>query len=65
MINSHSTATVCPILGLVWFGLVMAQALVPALRRQRQVGLYEFETSLIYRASSRIAREWKRERRQK
>ena len=27
--------------------------LIPALGRQRQVDLYEFETSLIYRASSR------------
>jgi hypothetical protein len=30
--------------------------LIPALRRQRQVGLCEFETSLVYRVSSKIAR---------
>ena len=27
--------------------------LIPALRRQRQVDLYEFKASLVYRASSR------------
>ena len=30
--------------------------LIPELQRQRQVDLCEFETSLVYRASSRIAR---------
>ena len=30
--------------------------MIPALRRQRQVDLSEFEASLIYRASSRIVR---------
>jgi hypothetical protein len=30
--------------------------LTPALRRQRQADLYEFEASLVYRASSRTAR---------
>jgi hypothetical protein len=30
--------------------------LVPELQRQRQVDLCEFETCLVYRASSRIAR---------
>ena len=28
----------------------------PALRRQRQVDLHEFEASLVYRASSMMAR---------
>ena len=27
--------------------------LIPALRRQRQVDLYEFEASLVYRVNSR------------
>jgi hypothetical protein len=31
-------------------------ALIPALRRQRQVDLYELEASLVYRVSSRTAR---------
>ena len=31
-------------------------SLIPALGRQRQADLCEFETSLVYRASSRIAR---------
>ena len=30
--------------------------LIPALGRQRQADLYEFEASLVYRASSRTAR---------
>jgi hypothetical protein len=30
--------------------------LIPALRRQRQLDLYEFETSRVYRVSSRTAR---------
>lgn len=30
--------------------------LIPALRRQRQVDLYEFEANLVYRASSRTAK---------
>jgi hypothetical protein len=30
--------------------------LIPALQRQRQVNIYEFEICLIYRASSRTAR---------
>ena len=30
--------------------------LIPALRRQRQVDLCEFEASLVYRASSRTVR---------
>ena len=30
--------------------------LIPALRRQRQVDVYEFEASLVYRSSSRTAR---------
>jgi len=30
--------------------------LIPALRRQRQVDLFEFKTSLIYRARSRTDR---------
>ena len=30
--------------------------LIPALRRQRQVDLQEFEASLVYRASFRTAR---------
>ena len=34
--------------------------LIPALRRQRQVGLYEFKASLVYRISSRIARATQR-----
>jgi hypothetical protein len=34
--------------------------LVPALRRQRQVGLCEFEASLVYRASSMMARATQR-----
>ena len=34
----------------------MAPTLIPALGRQRQVNLCEFEASLVYRVSSRIAR---------
>jgi hypothetical protein len=34
--------------------------LVPALLRQRQVDLYEFEASLVYRVSSRTARATQR-----
>jgi hypothetical protein len=30
--------------------------LISALRRQKQVGLCEFEASMVYKASSRIAR---------
>ena len=30
--------------------------LIPALERQRQVDLYEFEASLVYRESPRIAK---------
>jgi hypothetical protein len=30
--------------------------LIPALRRQRQVGFYKFKASLIYRVSSKTAR---------
>jgi hypothetical protein len=30
--------------------------LIPALERQKQVDLWEFETSLVYRTSSRTAR---------
>jgi hypothetical protein len=35
---------------------VMGPPLIPALRRQRQVALYDFEASLVYRVSSRTAR---------
>jgi hypothetical protein len=34
--------------------------LIPALWRQRQVGLYEFDASLVYRVSSRIGRATQR-----
>jgi hypothetical protein len=34
--------------------------LIPALGRQRQVDLYEFEDSLVYRVSSRPARSTQR-----
>ena len=34
--------------------------LIPALRRQRQVDLCEFEASLVYRVSSRTARATQR-----
>jgi len=34
--------------------------LILALRRQRQVDLYEFEVSLVYKASSRTARATQR-----
>ena len=34
---------------------------IPALRRQRQVGLCEFEASLVYRVSSRRARTMRRD----
>ena len=34
--------------------------LIPALSRQRQEDLYEFEASLIYKVSSRIARATQR-----
>ena len=30
--------------------------LIPALERQKQVDIYEFKASLVYRASSRTAR---------
>ena len=30
--------------------------LIPALRRQRPVNLWEFESSLVYKVSSRLAR---------
>jgi hypothetical protein len=32
-------------------------SLIPAIRRQRQADLCEFKASLIYRVSSRIARD--------
>ena len=35
---------------------MVAMPLTPALRRQRQMGLYEFECSLVYRSSSRKPR---------
>jgi hypothetical protein len=35
---------------------VVVHALIPALRRQRQVDFYEIKASLIYKASSRKAR---------
>ena len=35
--------------------------LIPALRRQRQVHLCEFKTSLVYRTSSRIDRARQRD----
>ena len=38
----------------------MDMPLFPALRRQRQVDLFEFEASLVYRASSRTARTTQR-----
>ena len=34
--------------------------LIPALRKQRQMGLCEFEASLVYRASSRTVRATQR-----
>ena len=34
--------------------------LIPALRRQRQMDLCEFETSLVYKVRSRTARATKR-----
>lgn len=34
--------------------------LIPALRRQKQVGLCVFETCLVYKASSRMARTTQR-----
>jgi hypothetical protein len=39
----------------------MAHAFNTALKRQRQEDLYDFKTSLICRASSRIIRELHRE----
>jgi hypothetical protein len=30
--------------------------LVPALKRQRQMNVYEFEATLVYKVNSRIAR---------
>ena len=47
---------------------VVVLALIPALGRQRQVDLYEFEASLVYRVSSRTVRAtqrnpvWKKKR---
>jgi hypothetical protein len=41
---------------------VVASAFIPALRRKRQVELCEFKASLVYRASSRIARATQRNR---
>jgi hypothetical protein len=35
---------------------VLAHAFIPALRKQRQVDLWEFQASLVYRVSSRTAR---------
>ena len=35
---------------------VALHALIPALRRQKQKGLCEFKTSLVYKVSSRTAR---------
>ena len=35
---------------------VVAHPLIPALRRQRQADLCDFEASLVYRAGSRTAR---------
>jgi hypothetical protein len=40
---------------------VVATPLIPALGRQRQVDLYEFEVSLIYRASSRTVKATQRD----
>jgi hypothetical protein len=37
--------------------MVMAHPLIPALGRQRQVELCELEASLVYRASSRTAKQ--------
>ena len=34
--------------------------MIPALERQRQVGLHELKASLVYRASSRTARATQR-----
>jgi hypothetical protein len=34
--------------------------LIPAFRKQRQVGLYEFQASLLYRVSSRTSRATQR-----
>jgi hypothetical protein len=39
---------------------VVAHALIPALRRQKQADLCKFETSLIYKESSRTARATQR-----
>jgi hypothetical protein len=33
------------------------QSLIPALGRQREVDLYEFKASLVYRANSRTVRD--------
>jgi hypothetical protein len=43
-------------LALRWLGLT----LIPALRGQTQVDLYEFEASPVYRVSSRTARATQR-----
>ena len=40
--------------------MVVAHILIPAFGRQRQADLCEFETSLVYRASSRTARATQR-----
>jgi hypothetical protein len=39
---------------------VVTQSLIPALGRQRQEGVCEFEARLVYKASSRIARATQR-----
>jgi len=40
---------------------VVGSTLIPALRQQRPVEIYEFKTSLVYKLSSRIAKAIHRE----
>ena len=52
MVLAKKIGNVCPYLGQeVGVGL-----LIPAFRRQKQMNLCEFETSLVYRVSSRTAK---------
>jgi hypothetical protein len=44
----------------VWAGELWHMPFIPALGRQRQVDLYEFEASLVYRTSSWSARATKK-----
>jgi hypothetical protein len=46
---------------------ILPDMVAPALRRQRQVDLCEFKTTLIYKASSRAARVvlWEKNKKQK